>query len=63
MEQPIVRAPDRDAAMPARMSGQRHQQHFVVRSGIARTAEKPNQDSPSSSTGAHFLTAAICTAR
>ena len=33
MEQPIVRSPDRDAAMPARMAGQRHQQHLVARSG------------------------------
>ena len=33
MEQPIVRTLDRDAAMPARMAGQRHQQHLVARSG------------------------------
>ncbi len=30
MEQPIVCSPDGDAAMPARMSGQRHQQHLVA---------------------------------
>ena len=33
MEQPIVRSPDRDAAMPARMAGKRDQQHLVARSG------------------------------
>jgi hypothetical protein len=31
--------------------------------GIALTAEKPNQDSPASSIGAQFLTAAIWAAR
>ena len=30
MEQPIVRSPDGDAAMAARMSGQRDQQHLVA---------------------------------
>jgi hypothetical protein len=33
MEQPIARAPDGDAAMPARVTGKRHQQHLVAGSG------------------------------
>ena len=33
MEQPIVLSPDRDAAMPARVTGKRHQQHLVARPG------------------------------
>ena len=44
MEQPIVRAPDRDAAMPARMAGKRTSSNSSRVPGIARTAEKPNQD-------------------
>ena len=63
MEEPAFPRPDRYAAM-ARVwprSGINSTSSRVP--GSARTASKPNQSSPSSSTGAQFETAEICTER
>jgi hypothetical protein len=40
MEQPTVRTPDRDAAMPARVTRKRYQQHLVACSGNAAHGRK-----------------------